>query len=79
MSKQLYVAFTAEGGTDEAFIGRIIYRTIDNIARQNSYIFSLEGLIWLGSAKGDATLAKINTGYHEKGAQLLINIGYLPS
>lgn len=72
MSKQLYVAFTTEGGTDEAFLGTIIHRTIDHIASQNGYSFSLEGLIWLGSAKGETTLAKINTGYYERGAQMLI-------
>jgi hypothetical protein len=73
MSKQLYVAFTAEGSTDEVFLEIIIRRTLEEISRQNDFAFSVEEVIWLGAAKGDNPyLAKAVEAYNEKGAQILV-------
>lgn len=73
MSKQLYVAFTAEGSTDEVFLKVIIRRTLEEISRQNDLAFSVEEVIWLGAAKGDNPyLAKAVEAFNEKGAQILI-------
>lgn len=72
MSKQLIVAFTAEGSTDEAFLGSIISRTLTEIAYQNDLRFDVEEFIWLGASKGQSTLQKIIDAYEQTGSQLII-------
>jgi len=73
MSKQLYVAFTAEGSTDEVFLETIIRRTLEEISRANDLAFTVEEVIWLGAAKGEKrTLAKALEAYNEKGSQILV-------
>jgi hypothetical protein len=70
MSKQLIVAFTGEGSTDEAFLGTIISRGLDDISGRNGRTFDLITFTWSGSSKGNATTNKIRTAY-EEGAQIM--------
>lgn len=70
MSKQLIVAFTGEGSTDEAFLGTIIRRVLDDISGRNGRTFDLITFTWSGSSKGNATTNKIRTAY-EEGAQIM--------
>lgn len=70
MAKQLIVAFTGEGSTDEVFLGTIIRRVLDDIAGRNGRSFDLISFTWYGSSKGAATLSKIRTAY-EEGAQIM--------
>jgi|GEM_PF-4423126 len=72
MTKQIVVAFTAEGSTDELFLGSIILRTLNEISRQNYRAFDAEDIIWLGAAKGEKTLKKIMIAYEQTGARMLI-------
>lgn len=70
MSKQLIVAFTGEGSTDEAFLGTIIRRILDDISGRNGRSFDLISFTWSGSSKGAATTGKVKTAY-EEGAQII--------
>lgn len=70
MTKQLYVAYVTEGTTDEIFLGTIIRRTLEAIARKNNGAFDVEMITWLGSAKGPTTVATAQAAL-PAGAQLL--------
>lgn len=73
MLKQLYAAYTAEGSTDQEFLGTIVSRTLGDIARQHGHPFELTSLIWLGSAKGEATFTRIKEAYHTGALMLIIH------
>jgi hypothetical protein len=72
MDKQLIVAFTAEGSTDEVFLGRIITRVLQNISRKHGNAFVVLSFLWLGTAKGNATIRKAIDAHEQTGAQLLV-------
>lgn len=70
MPKQLIVAFTGEGSTDEVFLGTIIRRILDDISGRNGRSFDLFSLTWSGSSKSITTTNRIRTAY-EEGAQIM--------
>jgi predicted RecB family endonuclease len=70
MLKQLYVAFTGEGATDETFLSIIIRRTLEAISLREGGAFDIMDIIWLGSSKGANTLERTREAY-QAGAQIL--------
>ncbi len=72
MDKQLIVAFTAEGSTDEAFLGRIINRTLQEVSQRHGNPFVVISFLWLGASKGEAVVRKAIYAYEQTGAQLLV-------
>ncbi len=70
MLKNLLTAYSGEGATDRAFLGNIIFRTLERLVLESDHHIDIEIPTWYGIAKG-LTIASVALKAGKNGMQLL--------